>query len=75
VEYYLGKHAQKHHKTEHIKTAEESRLWRSVSGRMWYNHLSEYLVKARYTNNLICPCVFIKKSVKDLLFWWYMLMI
>ena len=34
------------------------------SGRMWYNRLSEYLIKAGYKNNLICPCVFIKKSVK-----------
>ena len=32
------------------------------SGRMWYNRLSEYLLKERYVNNLICLCVFIKKS-------------
>ena len=32
------------------------------SGRMWYNRLSEYLIKEGYTNNVICPCVFIKKS-------------
>ncbi|KAL0533448.1 hypothetical protein IC582_030288 [Cucumis melo] len=32
------------------------------SGRMWYNHLSEYLLKEVYQNNPICPCVFIKKS-------------
>lgn len=32
------------------------------SGRMWYNRLSEYLLKEGYTNNAICPCVFIKKS-------------
>ena len=32
------------------------------SGRMWYNRLSEYLLKEGYVNNLICPCVFIKKS-------------
>jgi hypothetical protein len=31
------------------------------SGRMWYNHLSEYLLKERFENNQICPCVFIKK--------------
>ena len=29
---------------------------------MWYNHLSEYLLKEWYVNNPICPCVFIKKS-------------
>ena len=29
---------------------------------MWYNRLSEYLIKEGYINNLICPCVFIKKS-------------
>ena len=29
---------------------------------MWYNHLSEYLLKEGYVNNLICPCIFIKKS-------------
>ena len=31
-------------------------------GRMWYNRLSEYLLKEGYVNNPICPCVFIKKS-------------
>ena len=29
---------------------------------MWYNRLSEYLLKEGYVNNLIFPCVFIKKS-------------
>ncbi|KAL6338764.1 hypothetical protein AAG906_023914 [Vitis piasezkii] len=32
------------------------------SGRMWYNRLSEYLLKEGYVNNPICPCIFIKKS-------------
>ena len=32
------------------------------SGRMWYNHLSEYLLKERFENNQICPCIFIKRS-------------
>ena len=32
------------------------------SGRMWYNRLSTYLLKEGYVNNLICPCVFIKKT-------------
>jgi hypothetical protein len=32
------------------------------SGRMWYNHLSEYLLREEYNNDPICPCVFIKKS-------------
>ena len=36
------------------------------SGRMWYNHLSEYLLKEGYVNNSICPCVFIKKSKNEL---------
>ena len=31
-------------------------------GRMWYNHLSEHLIKDGYINNPTCPCVFIKKS-------------
>ena len=31
-------------------------------GRMWYNRLSEYLIKDGYINNPICPCVFIKIS-------------
>nr|CAN61870.1 hypothetical protein VITISV_002413 [Vitis vinifera] len=30
-------------------------------GCMWYNRLSEYLLKEGYMNNLICPCIFIKK--------------
>ncbi|GJW52752.1 disease resistance CC-NBS-LRR class family protein [Tanacetum coccineum] len=32
------------------------------SGRMWYNRLSDYLVSKGYKSNLICPCVFIKKT-------------
>jgi hypothetical protein len=32
------------------------------SGQMWYNRLSEFLLKKGYTNNDDCPCVFIKKS-------------
>ena len=31
------------------------------SGRMWYNRLSQYLLKEGYVNNSICSCVFIKK--------------
>ena len=31
------------------------------SGRMWYNHLSECLLKEELENNPICQCVFIKK--------------
>ena len=31
-------------------------------GCMWYNRLSEYLLKEGYVNNTICPCVFIKRS-------------
>ena len=30
-------------------------------GRMWYNCLSQYLLKEGYVNNSIYPCVFIKK--------------
>jgi hypothetical protein len=29
---------------------------------MWYNRLSEYLLKEGFENNPICPCVFIEKS-------------
>ena len=29
---------------------------------MWYDRLSEYLLKERYANNPICSCIFIKKS-------------
>ena len=29
---------------------------------MWYNRLSEYLLKEGYVNNSICPCIFIKRS-------------
>ena len=32
------------------------------SGRMWYNPLSEFLLKEGYANNPICLCIFIKKS-------------
>ena len=42
------------------------KLQRSVHGlkqpgRMWYNRLSEYLLKEDYKNNSICQCIFIKK--------------
>ena len=33
---------------------------------MWYNHLSQYLLKEGYVNNSICPCVFIKKTENEL---------
>ena len=45
------------------------------SGRMWYNRLSEYLLKEGYVNNLICPCVFIKNQKPDLQLLLFMLMI
>ena len=32
---------------------------------MWYNRLSEYLLKEGFENNPICPCVFIKKSESE----------
>lgn len=32
---------------------------------MWYNCLSEYLLKEGFENNPICPCVFIKKSESE----------
>ena len=43
------------------------KLQRSLYGlkqsrRMWYNRFNEYLLKEGYVNNLICPCIFIKKS-------------
>ena len=34
-------------------------------GRMWYNQLSEFLLKKEYINNDTYPCVFIKKSLND----------
>ena len=36
------------------------------SSRMWYNRLSQYLLKVGYVNNSICPCVFIKKTENGL---------
>ena len=33
------------------------------SGRMWYNRLSDHLIKEGYVNDPICPCVFIKKTI------------
>ena len=32
------------------------------SGRIWYNRLSEYLLKEGYKNDATCPCVFVKRS-------------
>ncbi|GKE07118.1 retrovirus-related pol polyprotein from transposon TNT 1-94 [Tanacetum coccineum] len=36
------------------------------SGRIWYNCLSDYLITKGYKSNLICPCVFIKKTTYGL---------
>ena len=36
------------------------------SGRMWYNLLSQNLLKEGYVNNSICPFVFIKKTENGL---------
>jgi uncharacterized protein related to proFAR isomerase len=32
---------------------------------MWYNRLSEYLIKEGYKSNIISPCVFIKRSISS----------
>ena len=32
---------------------------------MWYNRLSEYLLKEGYKFDVISPCVFIKRSISD----------
>lgn len=34
------------------------------SRRMWYNRLSEYLLKEGYRNDPISPCIFIKRFSK-----------
>ena len=34
------------------------------SGRMWYNRLSDFLLKKGYVNDTNSPCVFIRKSQK-----------
>ncbi|PWG73495.1 hypothetical protein DF186_22780, partial [Enterococcus hirae] len=33
------------------------------TGRIWYNYLTEYLIKNGFKDDDICPCVFIKKFV------------
>ena len=57
------------HKSYNSKSRElySIRLQRSLYGlkqsrRMWYNRLSEYLLKEGYQNNPICSCIFTKKS-------------
>ena len=34
-------------------------------GRMWYNCLSEYLLKEGYKNDPICPCIYMKRSENE----------
>ena len=46
------------------------KLQRSLYGlkqseRMWYNHLSDYLINKQYMNNVICLCIFIKKTISE----------
>jgi hypothetical protein len=38
------------------------------SGRMWYNRLSEFLLKRGYINNKDCSCVFMKKIPEWILY-------
>ncbi|KAL6219487.1 hypothetical protein ACLB2K_007246 [Fragaria x ananassa] len=43
------------------------KLWHSLYGlkqseRMWYNHLSDYLIRKGYKNDNLCPCVSIKRT-------------
>ena len=46
----------------HLIKLQRSLYGYKQSGRIWYNRLSEYLLKEGYMNNPICPCIFIKKS-------------
>jgi hypothetical protein len=45
------------------------------SGRMWYNRLSEYLMRKGYTNNDDCPCSSSKDPKQGSASYWCMLMI
>ena len=41
------------------------KLQRSLYGlkysrRMWYNRLSEFIIKQGFINNEVCPCIFIR---------------
>ena len=50
-----------------LRSMHSIKLQRSLYGlkqsnRMWYNRLSQYLLKEGYVNNPIYPCVFIKKT-------------
>ena len=47
----------------HIIKLKRSLYGLKQSGRMWYNRLSEFLLKREYINNDAYPCVFIKKSL------------
>ena len=49
----------KHHSLYSLKR-QRSLYGLKQFGRMWYNRLSNYLLKEGYINNSICPCVFIK---------------
>ena len=33
------------------------------SGRMWYNRLSEYLIKQGYINDGICPYIYLENNI------------
>jgi hypothetical protein len=36
------------------------------SGKMWYDYFKEYMLSIGFTNDIICPCVFIKKEGNEL---------
>jgi Reverse transcriptase (RNA-dependent DNA polymerase) len=35
------------------------------SGQMWYNRLSEYIIKEGYKSHVISQCIFIKRSISS----------
>jgi len=52
----------KENRNMHIIKLQRALYELKQSGRMWYNRLSEFLLKRGYVNNEDCPCVFIRKS-------------
>ena len=35
------------------------------TGRMWYQHISQYLLSHGFKSDDICPCIFIKHYLKE----------
>ena len=59
-EFHMPKSKLNRHQDVYSVKLQRSLYGLKQSGRMWYNRFSEFLIKLGFTNNEICPCIFIR---------------